>query len=169
MKPAFAIALSIALAAPALAGTPTNEETCYLGKLLDAVAMNGAAATRTFSILSSNTNPQACLPRKYAQLVLTASFTRVNTGTHTYTCTVSGSGQSTAALATYAPTTCTEGAGTCTLSWGGVFVTPSMAASKDYAFRFGHRGYPNVKCVVEQSGAPGAGDVLTVYGELVSE
>ena len=166
----FAALLTLAPAG-ALAQTQTLESTCYLGVLLDDVALNGVAATRTFTVTSPSTTPAPgyCDPRKYSALVLTLAFTHANNGTLTTTCTVSSSGQKTAADIAYEPTTCTDAAGTCNLNFGGVFVTPSLSASRKYGLRFGHKGYANIKCVTAHGGTPNGSDKLTVYGELVSE
>src|SRR3990167_8203452 len=83
--------------------------TCYAGKKLSAVALDGAAATRTFSLAepSARPAPGSCEPRGYAGAVVTVKFTHTNNGTLTLTCTTSPDGGTTDAE----PSHCASGAG----------------------------------------------------------
>lgn len=123
--------------------------------LLNAVAMNGAAGTRTAVVTDLD---------GYDVLLITSQFTHVNNGTLTYTIT----GKS-ALAADVIPgqvdttlTTCTVVAGTCTLNYAGVVVTPTMTGNKNFSFPIGISGETSVTVVVAHGGAPAAGDILTV-------
>lgn len=131
---------------------------------LDAVALNGAAATRTFVISTdsdqnSNTGSTA---NGYMAIHFWVDFTHANNGTLTLTCTVGPS----SADNDYTPTTCTVASGTCTLNFGGVIVTPSLSADKKYEASMLILGNRDVSCVMAHGGTPAAGDIVTVKYSL---
>lgn len=134
-----------------------------LGTLLSAVALNGAAATRTFTVGPALTNGTRLY--NYSILTLRVAYTWANNGTLTVTCTEGD----TVATATATPTTCTVASGTCTLNYAGVFVTPSLTASKTFKIDMGLTGSQALSCVVAHGGVPNANDKVTVSGVLLGE
>lgn len=144
-------------ASPAFGGNKTdgNRKACDLGTLKAATSLTSAVA---FTIPES----QSCNLMGYDLLVLTMHFTHANNGALTTTCTVSDD----AGVTDAAPTTCATASGTCTLSFAGVFVTPSLTADKDYVIRADIGGYRHIECSTAHGGAPAAGDTLSVTGYL---
>lgn len=123
---------------------------------LSAVALNGAAATRTFSI----TNKLG-----FADIMLMAKYTWANNGTMTFVCTHSGDSN----VTDYTPSVCTLAAGVCTMDWAGTWTTPTLTASKNFSLYIGMRGAKDVECVVTHNGTPGAGDLITVQYYAVTQ
>jgi len=155
------------LCSSAFAQEGVRHATYDLGTLLDAVALNGAAATRTFTVgptLSNRINLVG-----FSTIGFDVNYTYSAGGVLTFTCTgTSGSG----AAATYAVntlTTCTTSAGTCTLNWAGVVNTPTLAADKKFNFPLGVSSLQSVKCAVSLSGSPAAGDIVTVKGTAIAD
>lgn len=144
-----------AMAAPDIAGAvcmPTDA-----GTVLQEVALNGAAATRTITI-----GPTVCgrSLASYQTMTIETDFTYAHTGTITWTCTQGPD----ASRAVFKPTTCTTTAGTCTLSDAGVAVSPSRTASSQWGVRFGVAGYPVMRCTASHSsGSVSASDKLTAF------
>lgn len=161
-----ALALAAATICASAAAAQPNPNACELAttatsehRLLNAVALNGGAGARTFTVAGLD---------GFRTLSLDPQYTWANNGTLTFTCT----GKS-AASATSTPTptpvdttltTCSTAAGTCTLNFGGVVVTPSLTANKNFTFQLGIAGQSSITCVVVHGGTPGAGDILTVTG-----
>ena len=149
-----------------------------VGTLLDDVALNGAAATRTFYVgrkvdcgrnnscdpTSATATPTGDLVRDYnkLRLMLTFDYT-AQAGAITLTCTEG----STRTLATGVPSTATLSSGTYTLAWSGVVVTPSMSADTKWPVVINLNATEVVKCVVSHGGTPGATDKITVVGWLL--
>ena len=119
--------------------------------LLTAVALNGAAGTRTFTIDNSE---------GYSRLRLYSQFTHANTGTLTSAFTASYDSGTTLY------TIMDDGA---TLGAGNAYVTASLSADADQTFSIDVRGMPYISCVVVHGGSPASGDLLTVTGYLVAE
>jgi len=167
----FALFLLVSLSARAQtltmpAWTPAQ---CSGSHLLNAVPLNGAEATRTFTIgprLPTCGGTSGKTVFGYNKLVLFNhfDFTAV-AGTITTTCY----GGPTAATATYYLTTCTLAAGTCTLNWSGVSVTAALGADTKWEVLYGIKGNPVIRCVVAHGGAPGATDTITVDGYLFTD
>lgn len=153
---------SACFAAPAFADNQKHAVS-GLTTCLDDVALNGAAGTRTFTWPCGTGGgwPEAL---GYATLVMFVDFTHDNDGTLTLTCTVSDDG-----AAQFDPTTCSTSGGTCTLNFGGVFVTSSLSADKKYAVRMGIRGFRKGQCVLAHGGSAGSSDKATVTSYLISE
>jgi len=128
------------------------------GTTLSNVALNGAAASRTFKF-----GPVACRNEKVASfrwLVLEMEFTHTTSGNVLVTCTT---GQ-TLATADKTPQTC-SGSGTCTANDAGI-VSKAVTGSKKWAARLGIRGYRAWSCVASHDSTPVAGDKLTVGAYL---
>ncbi len=157
---AFAVALSFVAAAAAAKsqGTHTTAPTGAALTLLDGVALNAAAGTRTFSWGNNRAIG-------YKNFVFWVEYTHANNGTLTLTCTHSHDEN----VSDYAPTTCASSGGTCTLSFGGVFVTPSLSADQNYKGRMGIDGARDFSCVIAHGGSPAAGDLVTIKGYLTAE
>lgn len=150
-----------------------------IGALLSDVALNGAAATRTFYVgrrhdcgINNSCDPTSATDNSSGEAVSTFSAVRLeldyshnNNGALTLTCTEGA----TRAAATGVPVTSTEASGTYTLAWSGVAVTPSLSGDKKFALVFNLRSAPVVKCVVSHGGAPDADDTITVKGWLLSD
>lgn len=162
------VVLSVALilgSVPARAASQEVGKATILdvGTQLDAVALNAAAASRTFTIGPRFSNENVL---GYTELVLEHFFDyTANAGTITTTCLVGR----TAATATFSPTTCTTSLGTCTVNMAGIFVTASLSADTKYVVRMRVEGYPTIKCTVAHGGTPGATDKITVTGYLLKE
>jgi len=140
--------------------------SCPLGTLISAKPMNGAASTLTFQLQQPTRTIRRCDPLKYDELIMYVDFTHDNDGTITATCTVSDD----AGTTYFEPTTGSELAGTLTLSYAGVIVTPAaLTADKKFAIRLGISSYKDIKCVFSHGGTPAAGDILTVTGDLVTK
>lgn len=122
---------------------------------LSAVALDGAAGTRTFTF-----NPVG-----YARVIFYVDYTHSNDGTLTLTCTASDDGNTT----DFALTTCTEASGTCTLNFAGVIVTPSLTTDKDFVAVLGVHSYRSVECVLEHGGTPDSADVATITYDLTTD
>ena len=158
------------LFAPAAASAQASYGRCVLATLLNDVALNGAAATRTFTIAKPTTNaPGTCAlvdssGRSYRQLNLFLKFTHANNGTLSTSCTFSPD----AGTNDYEPTTCDVSSGTCTLAFAGTWTTPSLSAAKKYTFPVTILGYSHIECVTTHGGAPNASDKLHVIGELAN-
>jgi len=139
----------------------------HLGTLLDNVALNGAASTRTFTVGpdlgDSSTGLRKGEVARYAQLVLDVSYTHANNGALSFTFLCGD----TVASATRKPTTATVASGNATLNIGGVVSTPSLSANSLFTFPFGKTGLPALSVVVAHGGAPSASDKITVKGWLV--
>lgn len=134
-----------------------------IGTQLNAVALNAAAGSRTFTIGPRVENEDVL---GYTELVLEHYFDyTANAGTITTACLV---GRSTT-TATFSPTTCTVSSGTCTVNLAGNFVTASLGADTRYVVRMRVEGYPVIKCTVTHGGTPGATDKITVTGYLLKE
>jgi hypothetical protein len=143
------------------AGEPGKRYVMDLGTLLDAKALNGAAATRTFTVGPRENNIDIL---GYDEIVLEHYFDYTATaGTITTTCKVGR----TVATAAFSPTTCTTATGTCTVNMGGVFVTASLSADTKWVVRMRIEGYAALSCVVAHGGSPGATDKITVTGYLL--
>ena len=131
-----------------------------LGTLLSGAALNGSASSLTFTVgpaVGSSTL------LAYSTLVLRVAYTHATNGTLTLTCTEGA----TAATATASLTTGTVSSGTYTLAWGGVIVTPTLAASKTFKAELGVYGSQALSCVVAHSGAATANDTVTITGFLL--
>lgn len=122
---------------------------------LSAVAMNGAAGTRTFTFSAVG----------YARTVFYVSFTHANSGTLTLTCTASPDGNTT----DHTLTVCNTSAGTCTLVDAGIWVSPSLTGDKDYVIDAGVLGYRDVECVLVHGGSVAAADVVTLKRDTTSK
>ena len=151
---------AIAIAEPAT--TTPAELSDGSRNLLDDVALNGAAGTRTFTL-----GPQiGAGPRQLAEfrtLVLEVDFTHDQDGTLSIACT---EGQSTSA-ADFDLTTTTCSSGTCSLHFAGTVTTNStLTADKKFAHRVGITGFKVIQCVVTHNGSPTASDKVTVTGFL---
>lgn len=123
---------------------------------LSAVALNGAAATRTWQINDA---------LGWATAVLFVEYTHANNGALTVTCTASDDANTT----DFTLQTCTISGGACTLNDAGTYATGSLTGDKDYTFRVGLLGYDDVECVIAHGGAPDANDLVTVTGYLVTQ
>lgn len=156
------LTLAVLIASSAGHAKPEKHLATGLTTCLDDVALNGAASTRTFTWPCAPAGHQDALG--YATLVMFVDFTHDNDGTLTLTCTVSDDG-----AAQFDPTTCSTSGGTCTLNFGGVFVTSSLTADKKYAVRMGIRGYRKGECVLAHGGSAGASDKATVTSYLIAE
>jgi len=167
------LALLAIVALPA--GASQDQHLTYpLGTVLSGVALNGAAATRTFYIgpnarasdytdsTDATSGPQL---RGFSKLLLELKYTHNNNGAITTTCTGGG----TRATATSTLTTCTVAAGTCTVNFGGVFVTSSLSADKDWTQVMGLNSEPAIKCVISHGGTPDADDTITVNAWLMAD
>lgn len=150
--------ISPAFAAPELHLTlPTTART-----LLDAVALNGAAGTRTFTWtgLKGTADVRLFLFFDYA----------ANAGNITTTCTLSQADNT----LDFMPTTCSDtiaaGVNTCTLSYAGIWKTPAaLSADKYFSFLVPLRGAAAMECIVAHDNTPGATDKITVYGIATTE
>lgn len=153
--------LALLIPSLALGADPGKRHVLDLGTKLDAIALNGAAGTRTFTIGPRLENQDLL---GFDELVLEHYFDfGAVAGTITTTCLVGR----TVATATFSPTTCTTAAGTCTVNMGGVFVTASLSADTKWVVRMRIEGYPALSCVVAHGGAAGATDKITVTGYLL--
>ena len=161
----LAAILCLAPLAAQAADVGTQCRLKVIGVKLDGVAMNGAASTRTFTVADSDLNPGLSASAYtdhlawYRNLSIESVWTKAAAGTITYTCT--GTIAPALLLPNSTLTTQTVSSGTATLNWSGVLVTPSMSASKSWLTRIGIGGAQSIKCIAEQSGTPGAGDLLT--------
>jgi hypothetical protein len=134
-----------------------------IGTQLNAVALNGLAATRTFTVGPKFENENVL---GYTEIVLEHFFDyTANAGTITTSCLVGR----TAATATFSPTTCTTSLGVCSVNLGGTFVTASLSSDTKYSVRMRVAGYPTIKCTVTHGGTPGATDKITVTGYLLKD
>jgi hypothetical protein len=154
------------MATAAIAGDEAKHMAWPLGTLLDDVALNAAAASRTFTVgptIGPNNNQRLF---GFSTVVLDVAYTYANTGTLTFTCTGTGLDSSTADKTL---TTCTTASGTCTLNWAGSVVTPSLSASKKFVFPLGVGALQAITCVVAHSGTPSASDKITVVGTAIAD
>jgi len=151
-----------------------------LATLLDAVALNAAAASRTFYIgarddcgRNNSCDPTSATDTSKGDAVtafdavgLELSFDyTANAGAITLTCT---EGQ-TRATATGRIPTATLASGTYTLAWSGVVTSPSLSADTIWRVEFNLGAAPVTKCVVSHGGTPGATDKITVTGWLIAD
>ena len=145
-----------------------------LGKLLDDVALNAAAGSRTFyvgprTMCDSATSATATCTgdqlRGYAALRLELAFTHAANGAITLTCTEGA----TRATATFRPTTSTEASGTYTLAMSGVVSTASLSTSASWAIVANIRSADVIKCVASHGGTATANDKLTITGWLIAD
>jgi hypothetical protein len=155
---------SLCIATTSLAGQQPGElcRSYPLGSLLTAVALNGAASTRTFVV---GPTLGADSLRAFQKVVFDVEFTHANNGTITFTCL--GTATDTTANATRSISTCTLASGVCTLNWAGVIVTPSLTASKAWMHEQGTGGAGVLSCTVAHGGAPNGSDKVTVRGVAV--
>ena len=147
----LALALSLLLVSlPAHAARWTvGNSSCSAAncKLLNAVASNAAAASRTFTIDTAG----------WAKTVLQVNYV-YNAGTAvTMTCTASLDGGTTYASIT--STSISAGAGTVTAY---VDTFAISAASANFLLEYDTRVYDHLKCVAAVTGG-GASDTITVY------
>lgn len=153
------LAIFLALLTPSLveaSGVDGIRRCTNMPILLD---NNDLSTTRTFSVTKLD---------GYDHLKFDVQFTHAATGTLTFTCTHKSAIPSDipAGLITradVAPTTCSLSAGTCTLSFAGVWVTPSLTADKDFAIDVGILNVEQIDCSVVHS-AGTASDYVTVTG-----
>jgi hypothetical protein len=154
----FAILMAILLTASAASA---QNLWCAVGRdrgrVLKAVALNGSAASRTFSF-----GPKICgkSAAVYRYLILDVEYTHTTSGNVLFTCTT-GYNLSTA---NRTPQTCV-GAGTCTALDGGI-VSKAVTGSKNYVARLGLRGMRAWSCVASHDNTPAAGDIVTVHAYL---
>jgi hypothetical protein len=123
---------------------------------LSAVALNAAAASRTFDLVTEGWDIAS----------IWIDYTHANNGALTLSCLGGHTASSTPA---YTLTTCTMASGACTLNDGGTFATASLSAAKHYEVRFGVRGYAEIRCVIAHGGSPNASDLVTVTAVTVAE
>lgn len=155
MRATLAFLTALLWATPTLAGKALVAPPTDSRLLLNDVALNAAAGSRTFEwagVLG------------YETVVFLIDYTHANNGTLTLTCTVSDDANTT----DYKPTTCEVSSGTCAVKTGGVFVTDSLSASLKYAVRMGIRGYKDLQCVIAHGGSPNASDTVTINGYVVA-
>jgi len=153
------ISVACLLALPCLASAevfgPRHQHSQKISKL-SAVALNGAAGTRTFTADVEGWD--------MAVFYLFFDYT-ATAGTITLTCTV---GPDTTTY-TYTPQVCTLSGGTCTGADSGIFTHASMSADTRWSWRMGVRGYRYMSCVAAHGGTPAATDKITVDLVLVAE
>lgn len=143
-------------------GRQTNRR---LGTKLDAVALNAAAASRTFNIgavSATNTNPIAA---GYRWLLLKIAFTHANNGTLTILCDDADDATGTT---NYTMTTCSTASGACTLNFVTGATTSTLTGDKNFSVRLDIAGHGFLECSVTHNGTPAAGDVVSVTAELVA-
>jgi hypothetical protein len=157
------LVVMLSLSAAACASSETSVSTYNLGTLLNAVALNGAAATRTFTIAPQLSNYHSLL--EYSTLVTRMTYDYdSNAGALSMTCTEGD----TTTTATGSLTVCsTISSGTCTVDFSGVMTTASLSADKKWTWSLGIAGSQALSCVVAQSGSPGASEKITVTGFLL--
>lgn len=158
----FVIAAAICiLPLPSMAQQERGVYSRYeLGTLLNAVALNGAAATRTFNLPDG-------IAAAYGKLLLRVSFTHANDGTLTIKCV---SPDDAAGTNDFDMTTCTTSAGACALNFvTGATTQNVLTGDKKFAVPLGIAGYDQIECSVTHNGAPAAGDIVTVTGWLVAD
>jgi len=130
-----------------------------LGTLIDNKALNGTAATLTFTIGPKIGNEWL---HSYSYLGLLTFYDYGTGGTLVITCKV---GTSTSDV-NYPPDTCIVSAGTCLMNTAGIFQSSAaLAADAYFSPRLGIRSYPVISCVASMSGA-GANDKITITGYL---
>jgi hypothetical protein len=132
-----------------------------IGTVLSAVALNGAASTRTFTVGPTVGGDNLL---QYKAIALDVDFTEVNAGAITITCK---QGQ-TVLTATHSMGVCKiQTNGSCLLSMGGVVYTDTLSTSTNYSFVIGTNGAAAISCVVSHGGSPGATDLITIKGNLI--
>jgi hypothetical protein len=158
----FAIVCSVAI--PAFGQSHPKNRSYPLGTLLDAVALNAAAASRTFTVGPTIGRDDLL---DYSKLIVELYYDySAVAGTINLTCLT---GQ-TVATATYQMTTCSVGAAACTVNIGsGNFTTASLSADTYFSLRLGISGYKALSCTVTHGGGGGANDKITVTGYLVKD
>lgn len=159
----FFIVFILFVAVPAVA--QEKNRTLSLGTLLNAVASNAAAASRTFTV-GPTLGRDHLLNYSKAVFEIFYDYTS-SAGAVTMTCT---SGQ-TVATANFQLTLCqtSSGSGVCTVNIGaGVFTTASLSADTRYSVVLGIAGRPALSCVMSHA-SPGAGEKFTVTGYLVKD
>lgn len=129
--------------------------TILIEKALDGVALNAAAASRTWTVDAEG----------WSLITFWVDFTHNNNGTLTITCT----GGPTSSDRDYDLTTCTVASGTCTLNDAGVLVTGSLSADKKYGARMDISAFRDLSCVIAHGGTPDASDLVTLHYELEAE
>ena len=138
-------------------------------KVLDAVALNGAASTRTFTFGSVSPAVSGNHPAEgMATAIFWVDYTHANNGTLQFACTASHDDNAT----DYTVSTCSTASGKCTLNFPTsdiVFETPTLSGDKDFVFRWTMRGYRDLECSVTHSGTPSASDVLTLHLGFITE
>ena len=150
-----------------LAASPSEPKhaSMYLGALISAKPLNGAASTLTFTVGPTLGDGRTAL-FGYSTITLDVDYTYSAGGVLVFTCT--GTGIPVAASATRVPTTMTVAAGAATLNWSGVISTPTLSTDKSFYFPIGLNGTQAFKCVLSMSGAA-AGDIVSVYGTLMAD
>jgi hypothetical protein len=147
---------------PAAAG-PTHLTLNKVG--LSAVAMNGAAGTRTFEVpVGADGQPGA-----FSTVTFYFNFTHANNGIISLTCT-GGPSQDTD---DYTITVCDPASATgyCDAANAGILRsgTAALSASKKWIQRLNVLGVRSLTCVAAHSGAPAAGDKLTVTYNIITQ
>lgn len=159
--------------APATAAVDQHKAV-YLGSVLSAVDLSGAAGTRTFIIgprivasdyTDSTVTTTGEQLRGFSKMQIEVKYSHNNNGTITTTCT----GGATRTTATSSLTTCTVSSGTCTLNFAGVMVTSSLSADKDWLQYLGLNGENVVQCVIAHGGTPDSSDLVTVNVTLMAD
>lgn len=140
-----------------------NRRTYFdLGTLLNDIALNAAAATRTFTIGPTLSTPDNLYLINFNRLRLDFSYTYVTAGTIAAQ-VLSGR---TVAAATFYPTTTTVSSGAAVLNWAGLWTSPTFGASKDWYIVTEIRDFALTFTVTHSSGSVTANDKLTVTGLL---
>lgn len=157
---AFVAVLFVALPLQA----QTKNRAYPLGVKLNAVALNAAAASRTFTV-GPAVGRDTLLDYSKLVVELFYDYSAV-AGTINLTCLT---GQ-TVATAVYQMTTCSVTAGACTVNIGaGSFTTASLSADTYFSVRLGISGYKALSCTVTHGGGGGANDKITATAYLVKD
>jgi hypothetical protein len=132
---------------------------------LSAVAMNGAAATRTFTVDLSDSQGMGT----FATVVFFFNFVHANNGVISLTCT----GGPTDTDKDYILTTCDAASveGECAGHNAGILRsgTANLTGDKKWEQRLTVRGVKYLSCVAAHGGAPAAGDLLTIKYATVTQ
>jgi len=127
---------------------------------LDAVAMNAVAGTRTFTIANIE---------GFADIVFWFDFTHTNDGIISLTCT----GGPSSTDNDYTLTVCSGAStpGECAALTSGILKSgiANLTASAKWDGMLGVRGAHSLSCVAAHSGAPAAGDILTIKYETFTQ
>lgn len=162
MKKALLALLILFLPLTAEAATTKGKHTTQYPKtVLSSVAMNGAAATRTFT-LSRN------VLAGYGRILFWVDFDYATAaGAISLTCTAGPAD----ADRDYQYTICngTEVGGTCTTNFAGVFTTVSLSADTKWLWVMDTMGVHALSCVAAHGGTPTASELITIKYTLVAE